>query len=47
MRIALQGQLQQHGVVLQEVEAVPGDLGARLEIDQVELFAQLDVIRAA
>ena len=29
-RVVLQGQFQQHGVVLEKVEAVPGDLGARL-----------------
>ena len=43
-RVALQGQLQQHGVVLQEIEAVPGHVAPRLEIQQVELLAQLHVI---
>ncbi len=44
-RVALQGQFQQHGLVLEEVEAVAGDAGPALEIDQIELFGQLDVIQ--
>ena len=40
-RVLLQRQLQQHGVVLQEVEAVAGDAGAAFEIDQVVLLGQL------
>ena len=43
-RVALQGQFQQHGLVLEEVEAVAGDLGAAFEVDQIELLGQLDVI---
>ena len=43
--VALQGQVEQHGVVLEEVEAVAGDLRPGLEIDQVELLAQLDVVQ--
>ena len=38
--VALQGQLQQHGLVLEEVEAVAGHAGAGLEIHQVELLGQ-------
>ena len=44
-RVALQGQFQQHGVVLEEVEAVAGDAGPALEVDQVELLGQLDVVQ--
>ncbi len=44
-RVSLQRQLQQHGVVLEEVEAVPGHVGARLEIHQIELFGQLHVVQ--
>ncbi len=40
----LEGQVQQHGVVLEEVEPVPRDLAAGLEVDQVERLADLDVI---
>ena len=43
--VALQGQFQQHGLVLEEVEAVPGHAGAALEVDQVELLAELDVVQ--
>ncbi len=43
-RVAFQGQFQQHGVVLEEIESVAGDLGPPLEIEQSELFAQFDVI---
>ncbi len=32
--IALQGQFQQHGVVLQKVKAMSGDFGAGFEIDE-------------
>ena len=42
--ITLQGQIQQHGVVLEEVEAVPCHAGPALEVDQVELLRQFDVI---
>ena len=40
----LKRQLEQDGVVLEEVEAVAGDLAAALEIDQVEHLADLDVV---
>ena len=43
-RELLEGQVQQHGVVLEEVEAGAGDLAAGLEVDQVEGLAQLDVV---
>ena len=44
-RVSLQGQLQQHGLVLEEVEAVAGHVGARLEIHQIELLGQLHVVQ--
>jgi hypothetical protein len=43
--IALQGQLQQHDVVLEEIESVPCHSGPAFEVDQVELLRQLDVIQ--
>ena len=43
-RELLESQVQEHGVVLEEVEAGAGDLAAGLEVDQVEGLAQLDVI---
>ena len=43
-RELLERQVQEHGVVLEEVEAVPGDLAAGLEVDQVERLAELDVV---
>ena len=43
----LECQVEQHGVVLEEVEAGPADLAAGLEVDQVEVLAQLDVVLAA
>ena len=43
-RVLLQRELQQHGFVLEEVEAVPGDAGAAFEVDQVELLAERDVV---
>ena len=39
-----EAQLQQHGLVLEEVEAVAGDPGAGLEVDEVEPLHQLDVV---
>ncbi len=44
-RVALQGQLQQHGLVLEEVEAVPGHAGPGLEIHQIEFLGQLHVVQ--
>ena len=35
-----EGQFQQHGLVLEEVELLPGDRGPGLEIGQVERFGQ-------
>ena len=43
-RVTLQASSKQHGVVLEKVKAVAGDAGAALEVDQVELFAQRDVV---
>ena len=43
-RELLEGQVEQHRVVLEEVEPVPGDLAAGLEVDQVERLAELDVV---
>ena len=43
-RELLEGQVEQHGVVLEEVEAGAGDLAAGLEVDQVEGLAELDVV---
>ena len=43
-RELLKCQVEQDGVVLEEVEAGPADLAAGLEIDQVEVLAQLDVV---
>ncbi len=40
----LEGQVEQHGVFLEEVETGAGDLAAGLEVDQVERLADLDVI---
>ena len=40
----LQRQIEEHGLVLQEVEAVPRGACPALQVDQVELFAQLDVV---
>ena len=40
----LERQVQEHGIVLEEVEAGPADLAARLEVDQVEVLAQRDVV---
>ena len=40
----LERQVEQDGVVLEEVEAGPADLAAGLEVDQVEVLAQLDVV---
>ena len=39
-REALERQIEQHRLVLQEVELLPGDLRARLEVDQRELLAR-------
>ena len=43
-RELLERQVEQHGVVLEEVEAGPADLAAGLEVDQVEVLAELDVV---
>ena len=43
-RELLEGQVQQDGVVLEEVESGSADLAGGLEIDQVEILAQLDVV---
>ena len=43
-REVLQGHIEQHGIVLQEVKPIPRDLGSRLEVDQVEGFAKLNMI---
>ena len=43
--VLLQGQLQQHRLVLEEVEPVAGDPGTGLEVDQVELLAEFDVVQ--
>ena len=40
----LKCQLQQHRVVLEEIEAGARDLAAGLEVDQVEGFAELDMV---
>ncbi len=42
--MVLQGELEQHGLVLEEIEAVAGHLGAGFEVDQVEPLGQLDVV---
>ena len=43
-RVLLQRQLQQHGLVLQEVKPVAGDAGAAFEIDEVVLLGELHVV---
>ena len=43
-RELLERQIEQDGVVLEEVEAGAADLAAGLEIDQVEVLAELDVV---
>ena len=43
-RELLERQVEEHRVVLEEVEAVPGDLAAALEVDQVEGLADRDVV---
>ena len=43
-RELLECQVEEDGVVLEEVEAGPADLAGGLEIDQVEVLAQLDVV---
>ena len=43
-RELLEGQVQEHRVVLEEVEARAGHLAAGLEVDQVEGLAELDVV---
>ena len=43
-RVALQGQFQQHRVVHQKVEAVAGDAGARLEVEEFQPLADRDVV---
>ena len=43
-REALERQVEQHRLVLQEVELLPGDLRPRLEVDQRELLPERDVI---
>ena len=40
----LEGQVQEHGVVLEEIKAGAADLAAGLEVDQVEGLAELDVV---
>ena len=40
----LEGQLQQHRFVLEEIEAVAGDFGGSLKIHQVEPLADLHVV---
>ena len=40
----LERQVEQDRVVLEEVEAGPADLAGGLEVDQVELLAELDVV---
>ena len=43
-RELLQCQIEQNGVVLEEIESGPADLAGRLEIDQIQALAQLDVV---
>ncbi len=43
-RVLLQGQLQQHGLVLEKVKAVAGNAGAAVEVDQVVLLGKLHVV---
>ena len=43
-RVALQGQLQQDRLVLEEVKAMARHVGARLKIHQIELLGQLHVV---
>ena len=42
--VALQGQFEKHGLVLQVIETVPRHGRAGLEVDQVELLGQFDVV---
>src|SRR6185312_15014341 len=43
-RELLQGKVEEHAIVLEEVKPVPGNLGSALEVDQVKRLAELDVI---
>ena len=43
-RELLKRQVKQHGVVLEEVEPIPRDLAAGLEVDQIQGPADLDVV---
>ena len=43
--VTRQGQFEQDGLVLEEIEAVAGHPGPRLEVDQAEPLAQLDVVQ--
>src|SRR5262249_51531779 len=40
----LKRELEQNGVVLEEIEPVAGNLATRLEVEQVERLAELDVV---